>query len=75
MKKLYLFTLLLTLMSTATIEYPIRLAYINTIPSWWPPSSIAAGMGVPGYADETLYNYIVLTFWGCSNTMDIVKIW
>ena len=54
---------------------PKRVAYVNTIAAWWPPEAIAAGMGVPGDAEETLYNHILLTFWGCNRIMDIVKIW
>lgn len=32
-------------------------------------------MGVPGYAQDTEYNYIALTFWGCNQLMDMVKVW
>lgn len=32
-------------------------------------------MGVPGYAQETIYNHIALTFWGCNDVMDMVKVW
>lgn len=33
-------------------------------------------MGVPGYAQPTIYNYFVLTFWTYSSgPVDIVKIW
>lgn len=33
-------------------------------------------MGVPGYAQPTMYNYFVLTFWTYSSgPVDIVKIW
>ena len=33
-----------------SLKKPIRLAYVNTLTSWWPASAIAGGMGVPGYA-------------------------
>ena len=32
-------------------------------------------MGVPGYAQDTDYNMIAMTFWGCSSLMDMVKVW
>lgn len=33
-------------------------------------------MGVPGYANKTLYNYLVLAFWTYSHgPLDIVCIW
>lgn len=32
-------------------------------------------MAVPGYAQDTEYNYIALTFWGCNSLMDMVKVW
>ena len=58
------------------IERPIRLAYVNSLNSWWPAADIAAGMGVPGYSTENIYNYIVLTFWSCGNRVfDTVKVW
>jgi hypothetical protein len=57
------------------VEYPVRLAYINKISNWWPPEKIAAGLGVPGYAEPTLYNYIALAFWSSSALLDIVNIW
>ena len=38
---------------------------------------MAHDLGVPGYSgDEGIYNYIVLTFWGCGNVIhDTVKMW
>ena len=57
------------------IEYPIRLAYIDKINEWWPPEKIAAGIGVPGYATSSIYNFIVLAFWSSSGPLDIVNIW
>ena len=75
MKQFIILALLLITFSKAEVEYPVRFAYINTIKQWWPPTAIAAGMGVPGYAQSTIYNHIALTFWGCNSEMDIVKIW
>lgn len=56
-------------------SYPVRLAYIDKINQWWPPEKIAAGIGVPGYATQTIYNYIALAFWSTSGPLDIVNIW
>jgi len=53
----------------------VRLAYIDKINQWWPPEKIAAGIGVPGYATSTIYNYIALAFWSSSGPLDIVNIW
>ena len=50
MKQFIILALILCTISAANIEYPIRFGYVNTIKSWWPASAIAAGMGVPGYA-------------------------
>ena len=59
-----------------TINRPIRLAYVNILNSWWPAEDIAAGLGVPGYASDNIYNYIALTFWSCGNRVfDTVKTW
>ena len=58
------------------IEYPICLTYVNKINNWWPPEKIAAGLGVPGYAPNTIYNYFALSFWSYANgPLDIVCIW
>ncbi len=66
----------LTTAPTYTVDYPIRLTYINRVTSWWPPERIAASLGVPGYSPSTLYNYVVLTFWTCKNgPLDAVSIW
>ena len=42
---------------------PNFVTYIDSMTSWWPPSSIAAGMALPGYASSTDYNVINLAFW------------
>lgn len=31
--------------------------------AWWPISSILASLGVPGYSQQTSYNYISLDLW------------
>ena len=45
-------------------NYPIRLGYINKISHWW-GDNIAKDLGVPGYAPDHDYNYILLAFWKC----------
>lgn len=58
------------------VNYPVRFTYIDRINQWWPPEKIAGGLGVPGYADATIYNYIALAFWSYSTgPLDIVNIW
>lgn len=43
---------------------------------WWPAEAIASGLGVPGYAAPTIYNYIVLAFWTYSGgPVDTVLVW
>ncbi len=60
----------------AKVNYPVRFVYIDRINQWWPPEKIAGGMGVPGYANNTIYNYIALAFWTYSTgPLDIVSIW
>ncbi len=46
-----------------TVDYPVRFIYIDRFNSWWPPASIAQGLGVPGYAAPNPYNYVCLSFW------------
>ena len=69
--------LLLVVISQAdrTVNYPVRFAYIDAISAWWPPESIAAGMGVPGFAQKSNYNYFALAFWLSSGPTDIALIW
>jgi len=56
-------------------NYPIRLAWINRSPYWY-GDNIAKGWGVPGYAPDHLFNYIVLTFWSCNGAAkDMVQMW
>ena len=63
-------------LEATAIDYPVRLAYVDRINQWWPPEKIAGGIGVPGYADDTIYNYIALAFWSYgSGALDIVNIW
>jgi chitinase len=57
------------------VSYPVRFAYIDYINVWWPATSIAAAIGVPGYAKAHTYNYIALAFWSEHGPLDIVNIW
>lgn len=58
------------------VNYPVRSAYIDKVLAWWPPDSIAAGMGVPSYAAPHEYNYLILAFWSCSSgNLDMVNVW
>ena len=60
-----------------TVDYPVRYVYIDRFNSWWPPSSIARGLAVPGYAAENLpYNYVCLAFWTYSaGPVDAALVW
>ena len=42
---------------------PVIFTEISKIQNWWPPESIVAGIGMPGFAEETLYNYFSLSVW------------
>ena len=59
---------------TKKIAYPVRFGYVNSLLGWWPPSTIAKGLGVPGYSNHN-YNYIALAFWGTNSIMDVALIW
>lgn len=61
--------------TASSINYPIRMTYVNSIKSWDSQNSILASLGVPGYADENNYNYIAFAFWSLGQTFDAVKIW
>jgi hypothetical protein len=57
-------------------NYPIRFAYSNRVADWSSAAGIAASMGVPGYAKNTSYNFICLTFWTCaSGPTDTALVW
>jgi len=58
-----------------TVNYPIRLAYINQFSTWSTAAEIAKSMGIPGYSNHT-YNYFCIAFWTCSQgPLDIAKFW
>eukprot|EP01123_Difflugia_compressa_P013556 TRINITY_DN6353_c0_g1_i1.p1 TRINITY_DN6353_c0_g1~~TRINITY_DN6353_c0_g1_i1.p1 ORF type:complete len:333 (-),score=55.65 TRINITY_DN6353_c0_g1_i1:16-987(-) len=49
--------------------------YIDAFNSWWPPTAIAAGLGIPGYAHNSSYNVINLSFWMTSGSADAALVW
>lgn len=58
------------------IDYPVRFTYINRINTWWPAESVLAGLGVPGYAPDNLYNYLAFAFWTTNKGVaDVAKVW
>lgn len=62
--------------STTTVNYPVRLTYIDRFSSWWPQPAILGGLGVPGYTQGTLpFNYIALAFWTLSGPADAALVW
>jgi chitinase len=54
---------------------PRAVIYLDAINSWWPPTAIAAAMGVPGYAHNTSFNIINLSFWLNSGSADAALLW
>lgn len=63
--------------SGTTVDYPVRLTYIDKFNSWWPQPAILAGLGVPGYTNGALpYNYVALAFWTASGgPVDAALVW
>lgn len=57
------------------VSYPIRLTYVNSLTAWWPASKIAAGLAVPSYASNNIYNYVALGLWGYNGPMDVGLVW
>ena len=56
-------------------SFPLRVGYVDRTASWY-GDSIAAGLGVPGYAKPHNYNFILLAFWSCSGApKDMAMIW
>ncbi|KAH3760346.1 glycoside hydrolase [Pelomyxa schiedti] len=50
--------------------------YIDSLTSWWPPTAIAASMGVPTYAPASAYNVINLAFWTSNaGPVDAAMVW
>lgn len=47
--------------------YPVRVGFIERLDEYYPVERLASSLGVPGYADEKIYNYILLGFWRCED--------
>lgn len=62
--------------SIPTIDYPVRLTYVNRILDWSSGPGVAKSMGVPGYAPPHKYNYICFAFWTYFNgPLDVALVW
>ena len=58
------------------IDYPVRFTTIDKLDSWWPPEELAKSLGVPGYANEHMYNYISLSTWTCDKgSLNLAQVW
>jgi len=56
---------------------PKYVTYVDGMNAWWPPSSIAGGLGVPGYEKTaTKYNVFVHAFWiSGTGPVDAAIVW
>lgn len=60
----------------AKVSYPVRFTYVNKISNWWPPEKIATDLGVPGYANYHMYNFVAFAFWTYQHgPLDIALLW
>jgi len=57
------------------ISRPTAVIYIDALNSWWPPTAIAASLGIPPYAHKSDYNVINLSFWLYGSLADAVQVW
>lgn len=49
---------------------------MDTILKWWPPEATASDIGVPGFAPNNMYNYLIFGTYTCSHgAYDIAKLW
>jgi chitinase len=62
-------------LSTGVKSSPQFVTYIDNLASWWPPTAIAASLGVPGYAPANNYTIINLSFWLTSGPADAALVW
>ena len=89
MKKVILFVVLVLLASAFRIkagrkriqargppnDYPIRVGYVDHNHYWY-GENVCIALGVPGYAEPHIYNYILLAFWSCNAApKDMASIW
>jgi hypothetical protein len=55
---------------------PIRAVNLDSINFWWPPEKTVADIGVPDYAPNHDYNYLIFGTWTCKNgAFDVAKLW
>jgi chitinase len=48
---------------------------VDSLGAWWPATTIAAGTGVPGYAQPTKYNVFNVAFWSAAMPLDATTLW
>jgi hypothetical protein len=49
---------------------------VNKISGWWPEKSVLKALGVPGYTEKNVYNYLSYTYWSYSkDTADVATVW
>jgi len=60
----------------ATVAHSAHfVSYVDALNSWWPPTAIAGGLGVPGYGHNSSYNIINLAFWLTAAPADAALVW
>lgn len=50
------------------------MTYVNTVASWF-GDDIAVTLGVPGFGEKTIYNYVAFAFWLTTGPVDVALIW
>jgi len=53
----------------------LLVSYIDHLSSYYGAESVAAAIGVPGYANDTSYNVIILAFLENYGAADAVSVW
>jgi chitinase len=48
---------------------------VDSLGAWWPATTIAAGTGVPGYAQTTKYNVFNVAFWTHHSPLGATTLW
>jgi len=59
------------------LNYPIRLAYLNRVTSWW-GANVIRDLGVPGHTPSSSvdYNVMLLGYWSCAGAPhDVAQLW
>uniref|UniRef100_A0A6B2LAJ2 chitinase n=1 Tax=Arcella intermedia TaxID=1963864 RepID=A0A6B2LAJ2_9EUKA len=60
---------------SSSLGPPYFVVYNDQLNSWWPPTAIAAGLGVPTYAHNSSYNIFNLAFWLTTGPADTALVW